>query len=118
MKAIILFAHGSRDPQWHLPMLAVKDRILKAQPNAWVTCAYLELSQPDLATSVAEFVALGADEIRVVPMFLGVGKHVRNDLPSMMSELTARYPDVRFECVPAVGEHPQLLDLLAHIACE
>ena len=118
MKAIILFAHGSRDPQWHLPMVAVKERILKAQPNALVTCAYLELSQPDLATSVAEFVALGADEIRVVPMFLGVRKHVRNDLPSMMSELTARYPDVRFECVPAVGEHPQLLDLLAHIACE
>lgn len=76
MKAIVLFAHGSRDPQWHLPMVAVKERIGLLHPEAQVACAYLELSTPDLPTAVAGFIAQGLTEIRVVPMFLGVGKHV------------------------------------------
>jgi sirohydrochlorin cobaltochelatase len=116
MKAIVLFAHGSRDPLWHLPMVAVKERIAHSHPDALVACAYLELSTPDLATAVASFSSQGVTDIRVVPMFLGVGKHVRHDLPLMMDELKNQYPDIHFECMQAVGEHPELLDLLAKIA--
>jgi sirohydrochlorin cobaltochelatase len=116
MKAIVLFAHGSRDPQWHLPMVAVKERIALSHPDALVACAYLELSPPDLSTVVASFHSQGVTEIRVVPMFLGVGKHVRHDLPLMMDEIKSQYPHIHFECMAAVGEHPELLDLLAKIA--
>jgi len=52
MQAVILFAHGSRDPLWHLPMQAVQERVALMQPLTPVTCAYLELSQPDLPTAV------------------------------------------------------------------
>ena len=118
MHAIILFAHGSRDPLWHLPMQAVQARVAHLQPQTPVTCAYLELSQPDLPQAVAGLQAQGATHIRVVPMFLGVGKHVRHDLPQMMAELELNHPDIQFECRPAVGEHPDLLDLLARIAVD
>ena len=116
MQAVILFAHGSRDPLWHLPMQAVQERVARQHPQTPVTCAYLELSQPDLPTAVTGLVAQGATSVRVVPMFLGVGKHVRHDLPQMMGELELQFPEVTFECRPAVGEHPDLLDLLARIA--
>ena len=116
MQAIVLFAHGSRDPLWHLPMQAVQARISLQHPHTPVMCAYLELSQPDLPTAVAELLAQGVTQIRVVPMFLGVGKHVRHDLPEMMAKLEEQHPHVVFECMPAVGEHPDLLDLLARIA--
>ncbi len=115
-QAIILFAHGSRDPLWHRPMQAVRERMAAAHPDLAVACAYLELSQPDLPHTVAEFVAQGITNVRVVPMFLGVGKHVRHDLPQMMSELSQQYPQVQFECTAAVGENEALLDLLARIA--
>jgi sirohydrochlorin cobaltochelatase len=49
-------------------------------------------------------------------MFLGVGKHVREDLPVMLQALRDTHPNVAFEPLPAVGEHPDLLDLLAQIA--
>ena len=110
MKAIVLFAHGSRDPQWHLPMVAVKERIGLLHPEAQVACAYLELSTPDLPTAVAGFIAQGLTEIRVVPMFLGVGKHVRHDLPLMMDELKQQHPHIRFECLPAA---PSLKSIIA-----
>jgi len=116
MQAIVLFAHGSRDPLWHRPMLAVAERVSALQPDLAVACAYLELSTPSLSDAVAELVRQGCTQVRVVPMFLGVGKHVREDLPVMLQALRDIHPSVTFEPLPAVGEHPDLLNLLAQIA--
>ena len=116
MQAVILFAHGSRDPLWHLPMQAVQERVALMQPQTPVTCAYLELSQPDLPQAVAGLLAQGVSQIRVVPMFLGVGRHAREDLPEIVSGLTEAYPQMRFELVPAIGEHPAMTSLMADIA--
>ena len=115
---VVLFAHGSRDPLWHKPMEAVAAAIALAQPGIPVACAYLELSTPDLFTACATLLAQGVRDITVVPMFLGVGRHAREDLPLLMTELKQRYPEVVFTLRPAVGEDPRLVDLLAKIAVE
>jgi sirohydrochlorin cobaltochelatase len=49
-------------------------------------------------------------------MFLGVGKHAREDLPVLMNELKYAHPQVVFSLQAAVGEHPAVVDLLARIA--
>ena len=116
MHAIILFAHGSRDPLWHKPIQAVAERIAKRSPNTVVRCAYLELTEPDLPHVANTLVAEGATQLCVVPMFLGVGRHAREDLPALIQGLTARHPQIAITCQPAVGEQPALLDLLADIA--
>ena len=113
MTAIVLFAHGSRDPAWQRPMLAVAQRIRDQLPQAWVACAYLELTEPSLTQAVAQAVTLGHVQIRVLPMFLGVGKHVREDLPILMAQLQHDHPQVRFDLQPAVGEQSAVLDALA-----
>jgi sirohydrochlorin cobaltochelatase len=69
-----------------------------------------------LSDAVAALVRQGCTQVRVVPMFLGVGKHVREDLPVMLQALRDAHPNAAFEPLPAVGEHPDLLDLLAQIA--
>ena len=118
MRAIVLFAHGSRDPLWHRPMQAVAERVALRLPGAKVACAYLELSTPSLLDAVQALVEQGCTHMRVVPMFLGVGKHVREDLPVMLQALRDAHPQVVFEPLPAVGEHPDLLDLMANIALD
>ena len=128
MKAIVLFAHGSRDPQWHKPIQAVAERVAAQlalaatapsnPPSLVVTCAYLELSSPSLFEEVQRLVDQGCQQIRLVPLFLGVGKHVREDLPQMLADLAGQHPTVVFEPLPAVGEHPDLLDLMARIALD
>jgi sirohydrochlorin cobaltochelatase len=66
---------------------------------------------------VAEaLVAEGATSLCVVPMFLGVGRHAREDLPTLITALKAAHPTVDISCQPAVGEQSALLDLLADIA--
>ena len=46
--AIVLFAHGSRDPLWRAPIEAVAERIRTLAPGAAVACAYLEYTEPTL----------------------------------------------------------------------
>ena len=117
-KAIILFGHGSRDPLWRKPIEAVAERLSAMHAPRRVLCAYLELNQPDLLTAATELQAQGAREITIVPMFLGTGKHAREDLPALVESLRVTYPGVRFKLQQAVGEDPRLLDLLARIALE
>jgi sirohydrochlorin cobaltochelatase len=116
MNAIVLFAHGSRDPLWHASIQAVEKRILHRSPHTLVRCAYLELTEPDLATVVRELIQLGAQSLCVVPLFLGIGRHAREDLPHLIDELKLANPAVHINCQVAVGEQEALLDLLADIA--
>jgi len=115
-RAVILFGHGSRDPLWRAPMDAVAQRV--AARGIPVRCAFLELTEPDLRTAVAELAVLGALKIAVVPMFLGAGRHARDDLPRLVDELKEAHPGVEFDLRMPVGEDARVLDLLAGIASE
>lgn len=115
-RAIVLFAHGSRDPLWHKPMEAVASTLAASQPDVSVRCAYLELSTPDLGTVCAELALQGCTHVSVVPLFLGVGRHAREDLPLLVKDLQQLHPAMAFALKPAVGEDPRLIQLLAQIA--
>jgi sirohydrochlorin cobaltochelatase len=118
MRAVIVFAHGSRDPLWRQPVQAVAQAIAARDPSCAVRCAYLELCEPTLAQAVDELVAQGATDIRVLPLFFGMGKHAREDLPALMRDLQARHPHARLQRLPTAGEDPRLIALLADIALE
>jgi sirohydrochlorin cobaltochelatase len=115
-RGTILFAHGSRDPLWRKPIEAVADHIRKIAADVHVNCAYLELSVPDLPSSAAELAGLGVNAITVVPLFLGVGKHAREDLPVIMAQLKVIHPQITFSLRPAMGEEPRIIELMAQIA--
>lgn len=113
---IILFAHGSRDPQWRLPIEAVAAQISKRQRGTLVRCAYLELCLPSLPNAAIDLIAAGALKIKVFPLFLGVGKHAREDLPLLVSEIQTAHPDLIVELLPTAGESDKLISLMAEIA--
>ena len=117
-RAIILFGHGSRDPLWRLPMETVAARLRTAKPDTPVRCAYLELEAPSLPAAAAELVTAGATQVTVVPMFLGTGRHAREDLPLLMEQLRADHPSVAFVLQKPIGEDTRVLDLIAQIAME
>lgn len=118
MQGVLLFAHGSRDPLWRTPIEAVAAAIRQRQPDVRVLCAYLELCEPDLPLAAAQLLAQGVSELRILPMFLGMGKHAREDLPQLVAGLRLAHPDVPIAVLPAVGEQPRLTHLLADLALE
>lgn len=113
---VILFAHGSRDPLWRLPIDAVADRMRSQHADLPVAVAFLELTEPDLPSTVEALMKQNVAHVRIVPMFLGVGRHAREDLPELVHGLREAYPQMSFELLPAIGEHPAMTALMANIA--
>ena len=116
--AIVLFAHGSRDPLWRAPIEAVAERIRTLAPGAAVACAYLEYTEPTLETVVAQLAGSGATAIAVWPMFLGTGRHARGDLPRLVDALRAQHPGIDFTLQAAIAEHPDVLHAMAAAALQ
>ncbi|MDQ6628888.1 MAG: CbiX/SirB N-terminal domain-containing protein [Pseudomonadota bacterium] len=117
-RSIILFAHGARDPRWAEPFATIAERMRQQRPAVPIELAFLELMQPDLATAARRLVAAGATRIDVVPLFLGQGGHLRNDLPPLVEALRGAHPDTAFRLHPAIGENAAVIAAIASAAHE
>ena len=111
--AIILFAHGARDPQWALPFKKIKRALKAKKPGVAVELAFLELMEPSLADAVAKLAGAGHPSITVAPLFMAQGGHLKNDLPKILDALRADYPKTRITLLPAIGDVDAVLDSIA-----
>ncbi len=114
--AIVLFAHGARDPRWAAPFEAVAAAVRAADPSRPVVIAFLELMRPDLAEAVDGLAASGATRIDIVPLFLGTGGHLRKDLPPLVESARARHPSASIRLHPAIGEATSVTRAMAAAA--
>jgi sirohydrochlorin cobaltochelatase len=112
-QALILFAHGARDPRWAAPFERLREIAQAALPATDVSLAFLELMSPRLPEAVAALVQNGCKKVSLVPVFLGQGGHVLRDLPLLVGELRGAYPGLEISVAPAVGEDAAVLDAIA-----
>ena len=112
-RGLVLFAHGARDPRWTEPFERLQQRVRALAPEAEVRLCYLELMHPDLEGAIGELVALGVDSIRVIPVFLGQGGHVRRDLPGLIAKAQGRFARTAISVAAPAGEDDAVLDALA-----
>ena len=115
-RALVLFAHGARDPRWAEPFEAVAARVRQAEPGITVQLAFLELMAPTLAYAVDAIAASGTTTIDVVPLFLGTGGHLRKDLPPLVDAVRVAHPGLAIRLHAAIGEHAAVLDAMARAA--
>ena len=111
--ALILFAHGARDPRWAAPFERLQQIAQGQLPDVAVRLAFLELMNPRLPETVAELVGAGCMQVTVVPVFLGQGGHVLRVLPLIVEQLRADHPQLQVNVADAVGENPQVLAAIA-----
>ncbi|WP_374389542.1 sirohydrochlorin chelatase [Brevundimonas sp.] len=116
--AIILFAHGARDPEWANPLRRVQAAIRQRAGDKAVELAFLEFMAPTLADCAAGLVAGGASEIVVIPMFIAQGGHLKRDVPEMLDQLRSTHPEVRFSLAGAIGEHETVVQAMAAAALQ
>ena len=103
-EAVILFAHGARDPQWAEPFRRLQERIRKQRPHIEVEIAFLELLQPTLLTAVDQLCSAGVTHVTVVPLFLASGAHVERELPELVSQSQKMYQRLTIRLLPTLGE--------------
>jgi sirohydrochlorin ferrochelatase len=109
--ALLLIAHGSRQPEANADLHHVADE-LRQRGYAIVEPSYLELAEPGIPEGGARCVAAGARCVVLVPYFLSAGVHVRRDLAAARAELAGRFPEVDFLLAEPLGRHPLLIDVV------
>lgn len=115
-QAIILFAHGARDPAWAAPFEAVAAALRAQAPGVTVQLAFLEFMTPTLPAAGAALALQGCTSVTVVPLFLGAGGHVRKDLPVLLDTLRKDHPGTQWRLSPAIGEVESVTRAMADAA--
>lgn len=111
--AVILFAHGARDPEWREPVDRLAALVARRLPGADVRAAFLEHMQPPLGEAVAGAVGSGAQRVLIVPVFLARGGHLKHDLPRLVAGLRAAHPGAELSVAAPVGEAEPVLGAMA-----
>lgn len=113
MRGIVLFAHGSRDPEWARPFEAIRERVRQSRPEYPIELAYLEIMSPTLEEAIASLAAQGALAVTVFPLFLAQGGHLRQDVPRILDAIRAAHPRIPIAVEPAVGDIPEIRQAIA-----
>lgn len=102
--ALVLVAHGSRDPRALATVRTLMDRVREQRPGLTVRLGHIELNEPLLPDTLA---ALGDREAVLVPLLLSRGYHVKQDIPEM-----AAAAEARTRLAAPLGPHPLLVETL------
>ena len=110
--AVILLAHGSRDPHWVAPFTVMLEQIRQQSGSTRVELAYLELSPPSLEQMVEGLVGEGVVNIEIIPLFFAAGRHLRKDVPIKIDALQQTFlnqgKDVKIELHNPIGLEPEV----------
>jgi len=116
--ALIVFAHGSRVAEANQSVEALAESAARSGGFSQRRAAFLELAEPSLSEAVAQLAAEGAEQIFVMPYFLVMGVHLRQDLPKLLTEAATRTPGVELIVTEPLGGHPDLAGIVVERTVE
>jgi sirohydrochlorin ferrochelatase len=111
MKAILLIDHGSVKAEAN-HMLECMGALVQqlAGDEAIVRIAHMELAEPGVDDGFAACVAAGATEVVAFPYMLSPGKHSTRDIPRLVANAAARFPEVSYSVTSAFGVNERLAE--------
>jgi sirohydrochlorin ferrochelatase len=118
MKALLLIAHGSRRQSSNdeIRSLALALKNQHTTEFEIVDCAFLALTTPGISEQIDKLIALGADEVVLLPYFLAAGNHVVKDLPEFVDQAQNKYPNAKFALTKHIGISQEMLPLIMSFA--
>ncbi|MCP5468218.1 MAG: CbiX/SirB N-terminal domain-containing protein [Deltaproteobacteria bacterium] len=115
-KTVILFiAHGSRRQAANQEIIEIA-KALAEQSNHKVIACFLEIAQPDIPNALEDAAQKETRVIKILPYFLTEGRHVKEDIPRIISEklATLNYSG-KIEWIDYFGSHDQVKKLLSQL---
>ncbi|MBN8705315.1 MAG: CbiX/SirB N-terminal domain-containing protein [Bacteroidetes bacterium] len=87
---LLLVNHGSRSETWRNALLdlekQVTDSVLKDGKITGIKTAFMEYTEPSIATRLKEFDQEGFTDVVLVPVFLTVSPHTFDDIPTIIGQ--------------------------------
>lgn len=112
MQGYILLSHGSKVKASNDASFEVLESIRKNIDN--IELAFLELSEPDFESAVKKLKAKGVSSIKVLPLFLAPGKHVREDVPALSDMCSKKY-EIDITVLEHIGANSGYIKLIEAI---
>lgn len=85
---VLLVNHGSRSMTWRQSLLQLEAQvaptIMNGQAVQAVKTAFMEYTEPSIATRMKEFDQEGFTDVIIVPVFLTVSPHTFDDIPTIV----------------------------------
>lgn len=113
MNAIVLLGHGARDPAWRLPLERLQKAVGRYATGTEIRLAFLEFMSPTLSEALEDLATQRFLEVRVVPVFLAQGGHVKRDVPRIIDEVSRRHPEMQITQSMALGEVDAVIEAMA-----
>ena len=110
--ALLVMVHGSPRPIANAEMFRVVEIVKERGAFPIVEVGFMECNEPTIPEAIASCVEQGATEVVAVPYFLHTGTHVADDLPTLIEEAIALFPDVTFRMGNYLGQSERLTDIL------
>lgn len=111
-EALLVMVHGSPRPESNADMFAVVEVVRRRGVYPIVEVGFLECNQPSIPAAIDDCVRQGAQRVIAVPYFLHAGNHVADDLPTLLEEAQARYPQVEFLMGDFLGHDAHITEVL------
>lgn len=109
--ALLLIAHGTRDPAGTTEMATLCDH-LRDRLDGPVGAAWLEdFAEPDAVTEAGRLLDAGAEAIVTLPLLNFGAMHAKTDVPGEVVAVRARFPEVPVTHGRVLDIHPALLAL-------
>ena len=110
--ALLIVDHGSKVPEANQMLEKVADLARLKAPGIPIHISHMELAEPSIEKGFAACVSDGADNIVVHPYMLSPGRHAASDIPRMVAEVAAGFPEVSFSVSPPLGIHEKIVDVV------
>lgn len=101
--ALVVLAHGSRDPRSALTIHEIVAKICALRPQLHIEAAFLDLCDPLFGDCVTELVRAGYDAVVVVPLLLTAAFHAGTDVPQAIAVAAQRHPGLGISASPILG---------------
>ncbi|MEV7171370.1 MULTISPECIES: sirohydrochlorin chelatase [unclassified Streptomyces] len=110
--ALLVIAHGSRDPRHAATVHALTRRARALRPGLRVETAYLDFNAPRVEQVLSALYADGVREVVALPLLLTRAFHAKADVPAVLSEALPRLPGLSVSVADVLGPSPLLVDAL------
>ncbi|MEU3964326.1 sirohydrochlorin chelatase [Streptomyces buecherae] len=101
--ALVVIAHGSRDPRHAATVTELTARVRALRPGLRVEVGYLDFCAPSVSQVLSRLAADGVRDVVAVPLLLTHAFHAKADIPAVLDAARAALPRLNVRQAAVLG---------------
>ncbi len=112
---LLVLAHGTRSDAGFRETMETSQAVTQALPEVPTATCFLAKRDPSIDMAMERLTGHDVSDIIVVPLFLFAARHVRNDIPTLLTQslkrVVPRRPGLRLHLQPPLGHYREVTEL-------